>query len=137
MIELRPFRVIVISVLLSILSRLILDDWKRSEVNSVGIRRQQKLRVYFLNLFCSQCKTSHVELTPTELSLAKEKSKTEELTKKLSKLSVELGELEMRFMLKVAELEKKIEMLKTEVEVASYERNVLKERVDGKHILCK
>ena len=47
------------------------------------------------------------------------------------KLRVELGELEMRFMLKIAELEKKIEMLKTEVEVANYERNVLKKRVDG------
>lgn len=153
----------------------------------------------------TQCTFPRVEPTPTEMSLAKEKLKTEELTKKLSKLSVrnvnkrirrreekiaesetqikemdkdmkhqdkvitklethlhtaqssvhslrqklqkaqdkmegqdaeenrlrlELNDMETRFMMKFAELEKKLEMLTTELEVANYERDVLKERVD-------
>ena len=52
-------------------------------------KKTAEIERLFSEPFCSQCKTSHVELIPTELSLAKEKSKTEELTKKLSKLSVQ------------------------------------------------
>ena len=114
-------------------------------------KRAGDIDILFSEPFCSSHhKNTVVQVSPEELNLAEEKSKIHtkhtslpclqrqplwlnekakaECIKNIA-LIAPLDTLERNFSLKVAELEKKIEILITEIEVARYERDVLREQV--------
>ena len=77
-----------------------------------------------------QCAQSSVHCLRQRIYRSKHKNEDESMSQENSELRAQLDDIEEAFSSKVAELEERIELLITEVELARHERDILSERLD-------
>ena len=116
----------------SVNKRLKRQDAKLAEshelVNEMNKEIQDQDRT--INKLEEQLHTAHTSSNCLRQKLYRSNSKIEANNVENSKLTAQMEAMECEFTEKIIQLEKKLEVLITEVELARYERDVLSERLD-------
>ena len=100
-----------------------------SQVQLKEMDKEMKLQDEAICKLESRLHTAHTSVHCLQQRLHRSNEKAEAKRIENAALSAQLDTVERNFSLKVAELEQKIEALITEIEVARYERDVLREQV--------